>query len=146
MLVTVAFLRLTNIAFHLVAQHLPTWQKHRHASRQVFAQDEELELASQLAVVAFLRLLQAPQVLFELLFREPRCAVQALQHGPIFISPPVGTGYAHQLEWAYLTRIGHMRAAAEVKKIVLLVDTYLRVGQVFDQFNLVDLTLIAKVL
>ena len=146
MLVAVAFLRLTNIALHLVAQRLTTRQKHRHTSRQVFAQDEELELASQFAVIAFLRLFQAPQVLFELLFREPRRAVQPLQHGSIFVSAPIGTRYAHQLERAYLTCIGHVRAAAEVKKIVLLEDTYLRVGQVFDQLNLVDLTLITKVL
>jgi hypothetical protein len=65
---------------------------------------EEVELATQLAMVALLRLLDAPQVLVELLLRIPGSAVDALQHRPRLVAAPVGAGRVEQLEGAELLR------------------------------------------
>src|SRR5437660_12311351 len=64
----------------------------------------------------------------------------------MFVTTPVSAGYPHQLEWANLSRVLHVRTSTQVKKIVLLVDTYFFIGQIFDNFDLVDLFLVAEVL
>src|SRR6266576_3664062 len=111
------------------------------------------------------------EVLIEFLLREPCRSVEALQHGAIFVAAPVSACYAHQLERANLTRMLYVRTTAEIEKVVLLVDRdFIRpiciflyttefrkvvlllvntglfmIWQVFDNFNLIGLSLIAEV-
>src|SRR5712692_4690636 len=97
-------------------------------------------------MVALLGFFQAPQVLIEFLLREPRRAVDALQHGVILVAAPVCTSYAHQLERADLAGIFDVRAATQVQKGVLRVDADFLIRQVFDKLNLIGLPLVAEVL
>ena len=96
-------------------------------------------------MIALLSFLQPPEILIEFLLREPRRSIDALQHGTILITAPVGTRCLHEFERTDLTRILYVRSATEVKKGILLVDTYFCIGQIFDQFNLISLPFIAEV-
>ena len=75
--------------------------------RQTGARDlveaEQVELLAELAVVALLGLLQAREVGVEVLLREPRGAVDALQHRPSRVAAPVGAGDLGELEGADTT-------------------------------------------
>src|SRR5437588_8618322 len=97
-------------------------------------------------MVALLGFLQTPQVLIEFFLREPCRSIQTLQHGAVFVPAPVSSRYPHQFEWAHLCRIFHVWTPAQVQKIVLLVDAYLGIRQIFDNLDLVDLALVAEVL
>src|SRR5260370_8182953 len=92
-------------------------------------------------MVALQGFFQAPQVLIEFLLREPRRAVDALQHGAILVAAPVCTSYAHQLERADLAGIFDMGAATQVQKGVLCVDADSLIRQVFVKLNLIGLPL-----
>src|SRR5512135_2059587 len=122
-------------------------------------------------MITLLRLFYTRQVLIEFLLREPCCTVEALQHWTMLIPTPIGACYAHQLERAYLACMLNMRTATEIKKVVLLIDCdftrpistflptsefrkvvlllvnigLLMIWQVFGDFNLIWLPLIAEV-
>ena len=53
---------------------------------------EEVELTSQLAVIALLGLLEPPEVLVQILLGEPGGAVDALEHRVLLAPSPVGAG------------------------------------------------------
>ncbi len=74
------------------------------------------------AVVALLGLGPALEVEVELLLRRPGGAVDALEHRPLLVAAPVGTGRAEQLERADLAGAGHVRAAAQVDERALPVE------------------------
>ena len=71
-LVAVAGLRLADVAFHQVAQHLALGGEERQARADVIGEVEQAELLAQLAVVALLGFFQPPQVILQLLWRCPR--------------------------------------------------------------------------
>src|SRR6266567_33189 len=120
-LVVIFLLRLADIALHLVAQHLTIRQEQGHTSRYFIAYNEQLEFATQLAVIALQRFFQTPEVLIEFLLRKPSRSIDALQHGTALVTTPVGACNLHELERANLTRILNMRSATQVKKGILLV-------------------------
>src|SRR2546430_2520475 len=75
---------------------------------------EQVELLAELAMVALLGLLQALQILIQLLFRKERGTVDALQALALLVSLPVGAGDREQLESFDLRSGRHVRAAAEI--------------------------------
>src|SRR5439155_4154832 len=81
---------------------------------------EQVELASELAVVAALGLLEAVEVVLQLLFRRPRRPVDALQLRALLVAAPVGARHAQQLEVADLRRRFHMRAQAQVGELAVV--------------------------
>ena len=99
------------------------------------------------AVVAPLRLLDAVQIGFQVVFAGPGGAVDALQLCLVVVAPPVGAGQFGQLErLADKTRRRLVRPAAEVQPLALVVDgDRLGLGQVADQFGLVALASLLEV-
>src|SRR5215471_1204678 len=83
---------------------------------------EEVELAAELAMIALLRLLDAPKVLRELVLAEPGRPVDALEHRVLLVAAPVGSGRREKLEVLDLTRGADVRPAAEVDEVALLVE------------------------
>src|SRR5258708_32810078 len=73
-------------------------------------------------MVTLLGFLQPPEVLIEFLLREPRCAIQALQHGTMLVATPIGTRHAHQFKRADLASVLYKRAGTQVKEVVLPAD------------------------
>ena len=90
---------------------------------------EEPQLPAQAAVVPALGLLQELQVLFEFLGGGKGGAVDALQHGPVLVAPPVGPGGGGELEGLEKAGGGDVRAAAEIDEIPLAVEAHLALGQ-----------------
>ena len=91
--------------------------EHGQAGADLVGEREQVELGAELAVVALLRLLEPGEVRGEVLLGRPRRAVDALEHRVLLVAPPVGAGHPHQLEVAEPTRVGHVRATAEVDEV-----------------------------
>ena len=88
--------------------------EHREPGADLVREREEVELHTELAVVALLRLLEAVEVLGERVLALPRGAVDALELRPLLVAAPVRAGDAHQLERAELAGRRHVRTAAQV--------------------------------
>ena len=93
-------------------------------SRIVLVDVEEIHLTAQLAVVTALSLRQHIQVCLQVGGLFPGSAVDAGQHGPLHVAPPVGSRSLHQLEGLGVDLLGaaHMGATAQVRKVTLIVD------------------------
>src|SRR6266446_4812526 len=105
---------------------------------------EQVELAPELAVVALLRLLEPPQVLVELLLREPGGPVDPLEHRVALVTTPVGAGRREELEVLDLPGGRHVRAAAEVDEVALAVERHARGVDAFEDLDLVGLAPLAE--
>ena len=124
----------------------PAFRMPEHRARRFFLEMEQIHLAAELAVVALLRLLDLLEIGVELLLLGERGAVDAREHFAVRIAAPIGAGDLHQLERvADLAGRGHVRAAAEIEPVALLVDFDLLVcGDGVDQLDLEQLALVAK--
>ena len=109
------------------------------AGAELLVEGEEVQLAAEPAVVALRGLLDALEVLVELLLRVEERAVDALQHRLLLVAAPVRPGDAHQLELGHLARALDVRPLAEVDEVALPVQTDLLVGDLVDQLELVRL-------
>src|SRR5690606_5383219 len=83
---------------------------------------EDPELAPQPPVVPAPRLLEPLEVLLEVLLREPRSAVDALQHLPALVPAPVRARGGQQLEVLEVPRRWQVRAPAQVHEGTVPVD------------------------
>ena len=117
-----------------------------HHARAFLLEVEEVELAAEPAVVALLGFLDLLEVSVELFLLRKRRAVDARQHRVVGIAAPIGAGHLHQLEGvADLAGRGHVRAAAEIEPVALVVDLdRLVAGNGVDQFDLEVLALVAE--
>ena len=107
---------------------------------------EQVELAAELAVVALLGFLDLLQIGVELFLLGERRAVDARQHRIVAVAAPIGARHLHQLEGvADLAGRGHVRAAAEIEPVALVVDLdRLVAGNGVDQLDLEGLALVAE--
>src|SRR5207342_1065233 len=109
---------------------------------------EEVELRAELAMVPLARLLQALQVLLELLAVQEGGPVDARQHLPGLVAAPVGARQRGQLEGPDPAGRRAVRPAAEVLEGAVPVEgdrlRPLIPDQVLDQLHLVVLALVAK--
>src|SRR2546426_7524963 len=92
--------------------------------RRDLVEDVEIQLAPELSVVALLRLLQPPEVLVELLLREPRRAIDPLEHRVLLVAAPVRPRRGEQLEETDLAGGADVRATAEVDEVPLRVQRH----------------------
>ncbi len=115
-------------------------------ARPLLLEVEEVHLAAQTAVVALLRLRQHVEIGVELFSCVPGGAVDAGEHRVVGIAAPIGAGHLHQLEGvADLPGCGHVRTAAQVEPLALLVDLDLLVlGDRVDQLDLEHLALVGE--
>ena len=83
---------------------------------------EEVEVAAEPAMVAFLGLFDLGDVGLQLLLVEERGAVNALKHLAVGPALPVSPGDREQLERPDLAGVGNMRPAAQVDKLPLAIE------------------------
>ena len=114
-------LPLAHVGDQLLEQS-PALRMPKHRARRLLLQVEQVELLADAPVVALLGLLQARQVLLELLLVGPGRAVDPLQHLVARVAAPVGARDFHQLERLELAGARHMRAAAQILPIALPVQ------------------------
>ena len=110
---------------HVADQRLedaPALGMPEHRARGFFLHVEEIEFAADAPMVTLLGLLEAHEVIFEILLVGPRGAVDALQHLVARIAAPIGTGDLHQLEDLEFARRGDMRAATQIHPASLAVE------------------------
>ena len=100
----------------------PALRVPEHQAGGLVLQMEQVELPAETPVVALFRLLQHLQVGVLVLLLRPRRAVDPLQHLVLRVAAPVGAGQPHQLEHLELAGRGHVRPAAQVDEIALLVE------------------------
>ncbi len=91
------------------------------ALADVIVDDEELQVATELAVVAGLGLLDALEVLREFFPGREGGAVDALELLVVLVAAVVGAGDREQLEGLQLARVAHVGARAEVDELAILV-------------------------
>ena len=105
----------------------------------MFVDMEQVKLFAEFAVVALFGFFEHVQVLLQLFFAGPGCAVNALQHFVAVVAAPVGTCHLHQFEVFELACAGHVRAAAQVFKSAFAVQAYIFVsGNAGNDFGLVS--------
>jgi hypothetical protein len=116
----------------------PFGKPERQARADFFADGEELEFFAETAMVAAFRVLDALEILFEVLFREEGGTVDALELRILLIAEPVGAGDAHDLEGLDAPGRGDVRAAAEVDKLAVAVegDFVAGLGKFLDEVDL----------
>ena len=127
-------------------EHRPALGVPEHDARTLFLEMEQVHLAAELAVVAFLGLLQRVEIGLEVIFLRPGGAVDTRQHGVLGIAAPVGTGHLHELEGgADLAGRGHVRPAAEITPSALVVELdVLALRNGVDELDLEQLALGAE--
>ena len=105
-------------------------------------EEEQLELAAKLAMVAFAGFLDLPQVVVELVLGLPGRAVDALQHRPLLVTP---RQYAPEtlssLKAPIWVRVRHVRATTQVEPVRAgpVEADRLVVAQGFDDLALVGI-------
>ena len=108
------------------------------ARADVIVNCEEIQLAAQCAVVAFLGFFQPFQVLVQLLLAGKGGAVDALEHGLVLVAAPVGAGNGQQLHRRYIPGGVQMGPLAEVNKAAVPVDRKgFSVGNAFDNLQFI---------
>ena len=106
-----------------VLPHTPALGMPEHQTRGVVVDMKEIELATQLAVIPLFRLLQHGEMLLQIFFAGPGRTVNPLQHLVAVVAAPVRTCHLHELEVLELAGAGYVRAAAQIFKRALAVQT-----------------------
>ena len=112
-----------DVVLHLPLDHATLGVEDRHARPDLVGERVEVELATELAVVAPLGLLDAVEVLLERLLGLPGGAVDALELLVLLVAAPVRRCAAHQLEGGDPLGGRQVRAAAQVGPLGLAVAT-----------------------
>src|SRR6266568_8284298 len=99
---------------------------------------EKVELRSELAMVAALRILETLEVRVEVGLGVERGAVDARQLGVLLVAAPVRAGEPRQLDGLDRARVLQMRAAAEIGEVALRVERD-RAFRGVDELHLVRL-------
>ena len=82
---------------------------------------EELQLFTNLAMVAFLSLFQSLKVLIQGFFITPGGTINTLQHFVLGVTTPIGSGNGSQLERLKFSSIGDVGASTEIDEFALAI-------------------------
>ena len=105
---------LARVLLHDAAHERTLGVEHREAGADLLREREQVELDTELAVIALLGFFEAVQVLGERFLRLPRGAVDALEHRALLVAAPVRARDLGELERAEPLGRRHVRAAAQV--------------------------------
>ena len=114
-------------------------QEVRHARRSL-VEHKELHFAAEFLVVPTLRFLDAVEVLFQLVLRRERHAVDAAEHFVVRVAAPVSARRGRQFERLDGAGREEVRPGAEVGEVALTVEgDLLALRQIADKLDLVGL-------
>ena len=102
------------VLFDLVADDRAVGMPQDKAGTNAGVGRVEIELLREHAMVASLCLLESMQVVFEILLLPERRGVDALQHLPMLVTPPIRARGVQQLEVLEVRCVGDVRALAEI--------------------------------
>ena len=129
---------LARVVLHELAHEPAIGVEHRQPRADLVREREQVELGAEPAVVALARLLETVHVRIELVPREPRRAVHALQLLVARVAAPVHAGDAEHADSREPPGVRHVRAAAQVDELAGPVDADRGdiVGQPVDDVHL----------
>ena len=111
------------------------------ARPDVIMRAEQLKLSPEFAVIAFLGLLEGPQIGIQLIFAGESRPINTLQHGVALIAAKIRTGNRQKLYRPDLAGMLQVRAATQIDEIPALIHrnglTFGNVGQTFEFERLV---------
>ena len=115
-------------------------------ARPLLLEMEQVHLAAEAAMIALLGFLDLFEIGVEFVLLGESRRIDALKHRLVGIAAPIGAGDLHQLERiADLAGRGHMRAAAEIEPVALLVDFQILIRRNgVDQFDLEGLAVLLE--
>ena|SRR5438874_8912423 len=87
-----------------------------------FLDGEEIELLSQHAMIAFLRLLDRLEILLEVLLRVKRSPINPLELRVLLVIQPVGAGEVQEFEGLDSSRTRNVRSPAEVDELAVAIE------------------------
>ena len=117
-----------------------------HHPRPRFLFDaEQPQLPAQAAVVPAFGFLQEFQVVRQFLRGGKGGAVDALEHGPVFVPPPVGPGGGGELEGLNIPGGRDVGPPAEIDETSLLIEAHLFLGDLLQEFHLVGFALAPEI-
>ena len=128
LLVPVVAVDLPHVLLNTLPQR-PTLGMPKNQTWCVVINVEQVQLASQFAVIALFGLFNHGQVLLQLILAGPGRAINALQHLILVIAAPVSAREFHQLEEFKFAGARHVRAPAQVFKIAFAVERNIFVGR-----------------
>src|SRR5262249_38161643 len=127
-----------------LAHDQPAVRQPERRARRDIVEGVQLELAPELSMVALLGFLEPPQMLVELLLREPRGAVDALEHRVVLVAAPVGAGGREELEVLHVRSRRHVGPAAQIDEVTLLVERDRRRVEPLEDLDLERLGTLAE--
>src|SRR5207249_7517885 len=92
-LITGRELSLLGELFQFFGDDCAAREKHRQTWPDIVVKNEELQLLTELAMIALFRFLEHGKIIVELLFRSERRAVNALQLRVLFVAFVVGASH-----------------------------------------------------
>ena len=126
---------------HMLLNHLPqspAFRMPEHHTRRFILQVEQIQLFTQLTVVAFFCFLDALDIGFQFVFTCPSRTVNTLQHFIIAVAAPVCACQFGQLEVFQETGIGNVRTAAHIDVFLMMIHTHcFHFRHVFNQTQFV---------
>ncbi len=109
-----------------------------HHAWRFLLEVEQVQLLTQLTVIALLCFFYALQILLKIFRRGPRCSVNALQHVIGRIASPVGSGNGRQLKCLEFAGAGYVGAATEINELSLPIKRQILVtGNALDDLDFV---------
>ena len=142
-LVAAADALIAHPVFHGLADEAALGMPEDEAGAGDFLDAEEVELLAEDAVVAGLDFFEVLEVGVEIFGVEEGGAVDALELLVVLVAEPVGAGDGRDLEGLDAAGGGHVRAAAEVGEVAVLVerDFVAGFGEALDEVDLHELAL-----
>ena len=114
--------------------------KKERKSRSLLHKRKQPQFLSQFSVIPLFSLLHPLKISCQLLFIREGSSINPGEHLIFFIASPVGSCQACKLNCLYISRIGKMRAGAQIHKIPLPVKTDYRIlRQILYQCDLIIL-------
>ena len=142
--VAVVTVHLPHVLFHALPQG-PALRMPKHQAGGVVVDMEQIEFAAEFSVITLIGFFEHGQVLLQVFFAGPGCAIHPLQHFIAVVAAPIGASQLHQFKKSQLSGAGHVGPTTQILKRTLAVQRDIFAGRYAgNDFSLVVLTLPLK--
>ena len=144
LLIAILSLDATQEILQAQAQSGSLRQPHRQSLAHHVGEHKQIHLLADLAVVAFLRLLQHHQVLIQHLLLREGDTIKTNQLLTLLVATPVSTCYAQDLHRLQVRGVGQVRATTQIGERTLRIGSDRTISQLTDQLSFIFFSAVAK--